>query len=197
MTQDIKKEISKRRNYNKQKRGNPQNEELENLYMEQKNKVKMIVKSVICQHEKKITEEIRSEGNKTKKLWNHIKKLKGESVKNVRHLHNNEGFILKEEDQKIQIENFCSTIYKQNKINEVWNRETRQMYEDDLEASERTHREYIQIMITNEGIWQDLHTPQHQREHIDMAYQCRKHGKLPFLLQETLDDWPPPVSSAG
>ena len=46
MTQEIKKKINKRRNYSKQKRGNPQNEELENLYMEQKNKVKMLVKSV-------------------------------------------------------------------------------------------------------------------------------------------------------
>lgn len=58
LTQEIKKEISIRRNYKKEKRINPGSEELDNLYIKQRNKVKALVKEAISQHEQKVTDEI-------------------------------------------------------------------------------------------------------------------------------------------
>lgn len=114
LTKEIQKKISIRRNYNKQNRRNLGNEELDNLYIKQKSKVKALVRDATSQHERKVTDEIRDGGNKIKDLWNHIKRLKGETVNRNYNLYHSDGNIIKEEVMGTETEEFWSTIYRQN-----------------------------------------------------------------------------------
>ena len=79
-TQEIKSEIGKRRQLNKCKRNAKTVEEslaYENLYKMQKQKVKNVVRETIMRHEKRVTDEIMEDKNRSKKVWEHIKKLQG------------------------------------------------------------------------------------------------------------------------
>lgn len=69
--------------YNKQAHSaqNPRKKEIPfKLYQEQNIKQKFMIRNAISKHENKITCNMRNGQNKTIKIWNNIKKLKGAST---------------------------------------------------------------------------------------------------------------------
>ena len=84
-TKNIKKEISIRRNYNKEKRkviNSNEKEIYETLYQQQKKKVQILVNEAMKAYEKKLTKEIKTSQNRSKNLHMYIKKLRGETIIN-------------------------------------------------------------------------------------------------------------------
>ena len=80
---EIKKEISKRRNINKMRRKASTDQEraiYDEQFLDQKIKVQRLVREAINKHEKKITDEILKDPNRSKNLWKHINKLKGKDL---------------------------------------------------------------------------------------------------------------------
>ena len=85
-------------------------------------KVKHIIRNAISNHEKKITEDIKKDQNRNTKLWDNIKKLKGESIERKEIiLYNLDGSKMKIEEQPKQLEEYWTGLYRarNNNIKEV------------------------------------------------------------------------------
>ena len=95
-------------------------------------KVKHIIRNAISNHEKIITEDIKKDQNRNTKLWDNIKKLKGESIERKEIiLYNLDGSKMKIEEQPKQLEEYWTGLYRarNNNIKEVQNNEKRREYE--------------------------------------------------------------------
>ena len=147
---------SKERNKEKERTDRKQrNEEREkNLiwarYKEQKIKVRKLIKKEIRKHKEKIDEEIKQDKG-GKELWKNIKKISGKEVKKKElRMYDEDGKELEKIEAEERIERFWKQIYQthQNKINEYWNQEQREMYEIEMERMEKQNREEE----TNENI---------------------------------------------
>ena len=83
MTEQIRKEIKKRKELNRQQRNENREREKHLIwerYKEQKIKVRELIKKEIRKHEEKIVEEIKQDKG-GKELWKNIKKISGKEVK--------------------------------------------------------------------------------------------------------------------
>ena len=152
MTEQIRKEIKKRKELNRQQRN--ENREREKYliwerYKEQKIKVRELIKKEIRKHEEIIVEEIKQDKG-GKELWKNIRKISGKEVKKKElRIYDEDGKELEEIEGKVKIERFWKQIYQthQNKINEHWNQEEKETYEIEMERIEEQDREE-----TNEDI---------------------------------------------
>ena len=104
------------------------------MYKVQKEKVKGIVKEEIYKHEKKITDEIKSDKNR--KLWDNINFLRGKNKNrnSKADIYNNDGIKLECTEARGKINEFWKTIYQrnENEIAEKW-QNAKEEYERHLE----------------------------------------------------------------
>ena len=168
VTEQVRREIKKRKSLNREKRNANTEEEKEKLYDEyqkQKEVTKLLVKEEISKHEIKVTEEIRQSACKSKALWENISKLRGKPVaKHTEiHLFTEEGKPMEEQDENAFLD-FWEKVYQKhdNRIDVVWNRETRQRYISELE----NQHEALELGSST--------FPCELREHIDMIAQVKK-----------------------
>ena len=133
--EEIRKEIKKRKEYNRNWRNSTNEEEKERrkeLYLKQKDLTKNKIKVEITKHEEKITKEIKTDKN-NRKIWEHINKLRGKSndAKKEVTLYDEEGQKEKVEDYPKKLKEFWETVYKkeENKIPDVWNNSEKEEYE--------------------------------------------------------------------
>ena len=136
-TEEIREEIRIRKIKNRAKRNvrEEDREQAENEYYTQKKKVQNIIKVEIQKHEKKITDEIRQSSDHGKKLWKYINKLKGKEFNTKEDfIYDEDGHILKQEEERNQLKNFWTGIYQkhENTVKELWNNVTKQRYEEEL-----------------------------------------------------------------
>lgn len=114
----------------------------------------MLIKNVVGQHEMKTVKEMRSDRNKTKMLWNNIKIFKDETTKKEFTYITLKAAKLTRRNKKF--DEFLSTVYGMEKLNnDIWNTESRHVYELRLETDKRTYEECLQIMNTYTGLWND------------------------------------------
>ena len=125
MNENIRNEIKKRRKFNREKR--PASGErlqiLSELYKEQKQKVKRLVREVKGEYERKVAREVKE--NKTnEKMWNMIRKLRGDSERNNMRceLWEGEGLVVREEEEAEKMMDGWKEIYQGagNRMREVW-----------------------------------------------------------------------------
>ena len=108
-----------------------------------------LIKKEIRKHEEKIVEEIKQDKG-GKELLKNIRKISGKGVKKKElRIYDEDGKELEEIEAKEKIENSWKQIYQthQNKINEYWNQEEKEIYEIEMERIEEQDREE-----TNEDI---------------------------------------------
>ena len=123
-------------------------------YKCQKQKVQIIIKQAITVMEKKITDEIRTNKNKSRAMWENIAKLRKAETSRMEEiqLYDEEGNQLDKGKEREELVNFWTAIYQQhaNEVDKEWNEEEQQRYAKDLtEAS----REFPRLL----------------REHMDMT----------------------------
>lgn len=144
----IQKEISIRRQYNKKKRhARTQNDKAkyQDLYLKQKIKVQELVREAVENYEKKETAEIMNNPNRSKKLWENIKKLRGDEQKSKANIeiYNENGNRITEIQN--ELETFWKTVYQKqvNDTNEIWNNEIKTNYDSQMLATPRDKRQNI------------------------------------------------------
>ena len=152
MTEQVRKEIKKRKELNRQQRNENREREkylLWERYKEQKIKVRELLKIEIRKHEEKIVEEIKQDKG-GKELWKNIGKISEKEVKKKELRIYEDGKELEEIEAEKRIERFWKQTYKthQNKIYEYWNQVEKETYEREMERIEEQDREEE----TNEGI---------------------------------------------
>ena len=121
-------------------------------------KAQLAIRQAIEQYEIKLTNDIKSKGNKGKLLWENINKLIGKEPKKVGNvIYDSNGKALGGELAKERILEFWRGLYSQyiNNIDLIWNENVRQ----DL---------YIQF--EREKAW----NMNILREHLDMAYEVEE-----------------------
>ena len=177
MNSSIRKEIKKRRRYNRLKRNNidqESEETLEKMYRTQKEKVKRLVKEETCRHEKKITDEIKQD--KSRRLWDNINFLRGKDRNKNKSLetYEEDGTKLEQLEVKERMTEFWKTIYQRNEndIEEKW-QNTKEEYKTSLE------NERIDIGV--------ISFPYQIQEHMDYALQ------IPLEAQYVVPMRPPKI----
>ena len=122
-------------------------------------------------YEEDLTNSIKRDTSRNKKLWQTIDKLRGKSTKAKLEckLYDCDGKLLSKEEADTEIEKFWKNIYQkhENNIEEVWNAETRKVYQELLD------QEQHDIDITR---YKDSTFPAILREHFDC--QLCIHGKI-------------------
>ena len=196
---EIKKEISKRRNINKLRRKAKTEQEramYEEQHLDQKLKVKFMVREAINKHEKKLTEEILRDPNRNKNLWKHINRLKGKDLgktKNVK-IYNEMGQLIPVEETPERILQVWEKIYQSNanNIREVWNPEEVAAYKYHLETIQKEKSTTGSLtFISNTNILNEHHDmaqttynfPYQLEEHFDMAIQTLQRHIHPMKPQ--------------
>ena len=164
MTTEIRTEIKLRKEINRKKRKADTVEDMIRLkqeFQDQKKKGQLLIKKEITLYEKKETQRIKTSKNKSKDMWEHIRKLsKNEITKtNQSCIYSTEGGKLQQEEAMQKMEEFWTQIYQkhENQIDEAWNEEVRQRYAEDI--SQMTNNILIDDMTFSEVL----------REHMDMA----------------------------
>ena len=138
MTEQIRKEIKKRKEISRQQRNENREREKHLIwerYKEQKIKVRELIKNEIRKHEEKIVEETKQDKG-GKELWKNIRKISGKEVKKKELIiYDEDGKELEEIEAKEKIERFWKQIYQthQNKIEEYWNQEEKETYEREMD----------------------------------------------------------------
>ena len=133
-----------RRSLNNRRR-NAQNAEeaveWKNKYKEQKEKVQKMVKDAVMKHEKKVSQEIMEDKNRSRRIWDHIRKL--QQVQKQKDdgilIYDINGVQLLKENIPRQLEMEWMKIYQKhpNTVHEVWNNELRETYENILNEEAR------------------------------------------------------------
>jgi len=177
-TENIRREIKARKRINRKCRNETDNEkkrELEEEYHEQKKKVQEIVKEEISKYEKKISEEIRNDKSK-KKVWECIKKLQGKEIhREELRLYDNDGKVLTENDEKIQLRKVWKNVYRksENKIEESWNEQIKNEYQRETNDHKmEIRKDKFEVNEENEIRKEEIkiNIDEKTREHFDMVF---------------------------
>ena len=145
--------------------------------MKQKLKTKQIVKEAIWNHGKKLTDEIKMD-KENRKLWEHIKKLKGEEKKReIVKIYNEEGEELIRRTLTEELEEYWKTIYQKhrNDLYEIWNQENRTNYEQNM----RNQREQMLIEVMQDN--ETMQINEQIREHFDLAMEISQRLVIPMI----------------
>ena len=163
VTEQVKKAIKTRKALNRKRRNATTGEEEQKLYQEYQNQKKAtqkLIKEEISKHERKVTDEIRKNSCKSKALWENISKLRGNQIARNKeiHLFTEEGKPMEEEEEQEAFHGFWESVYQKhkNRIDEVWNSESKEQYEQDL-ANQQEELEFHGCSF-----------PRELREHLDM-----------------------------
>lgn len=169
VTGQVREAIKQRKDLNRKKRNASSEEEKQRLheeYQKQKKIAQLLVREEISKHERKVTEDIRLSTCKSKALWENITKLRGKPIEKITetHLFTEEGNQMEEEEEKEAFLNFWEKVYQkhENKIDTIWNEESRRRYQEDLENDQGN----LELM------WYSF--PRELREHIDMIGEVKK-----------------------
>ena len=97
MTREIKNGIKQRRQINRERRNEEDELKKEFLwlkYQEKKKEVQILIRTSINEYERRVTEDIKQNGNK---MWQNIQKLKGTEKRTEPVIHNEDGTKIKKE----------------------------------------------------------------------------------------------------
>lgn len=131
MNNNIRDEIKYRRELNRKKRRSEgeERDRISELYIQQKAAVKILVRDEKSKYEKAIAQEIKANDN-PKKMWDMIKKMRGENtVPNRKKLYKGNEEVTESEEANEMI-NYWISVYQinQNGIAEGWNERKRELY---------------------------------------------------------------------
>ena len=173
--ENIRKEISKRREINKRKRKARNEEEIENLntqYKKQKLKVQIMVRDARTKHEKQVSEKILSDPNRSKKLWKHIDTLKGKENKEKEVSVYEENKIIQGAQLSKKLEEYWKTIYQNgaNDIPKIWNNDLKNKYENEIN---KTNQSTFEIFEQDCDFPIQYKIPDRLIEHFEMAVTIR------------------------
>ena len=167
---NIKKEISKRRELNKNvRKATAENRNaLKYLYNQQKQKVTFLVRAAIKTHEEKVAEDIMTDRNRSKKMWSHINSMinKPQRSKKETNIYDKHGEKMVESSIPSALKESWQGIYQKHK-NEIpsnWNTEEKNTYAEKHAAAAEDAK---WIQTGPEG--STLNIPVILREHIDAA----------------------------
>lgn len=157
---EMKENIKLRKQYSKQWKkavNYDDKRKYQNEYKIQKRKVQELVKEGITKYEQKITNEVKEDKN-GKKLWDNIKKLRGDSTRvNENHLYDENGNIIEEDEINNKITEFWEKIYQKhvNNIHKVWNTGERTKYEGRVGSyvENETGSRYREMCNTVSRLW--------------------------------------------
>ena len=144
-TKEIKEEIKLRRFYNRKMRNagtETERRNIEQQYVQQRSKVKHMVREAIETYEKQITNEIKGNGGQ---LWNNINKLRGQHGTRKRVcIHDGNGVEMEEGTAMEDIKEYWSGIYhkQENNISEEWNSAKREEYKKELTSRKKVRVEF-------------------------------------------------------
>ena len=142
--------------------------------------MQQLIKEAIKEHEKKLSEEVRSNKNK---VWENIKRLKGEQIKkDVKvQVHKEDGVQLNEEEKRKNIREFWTGIYRKhdNKINEEWSNQERYRYKETLKMEPmkgltnlfKRYPKELEDHIGTIKKKEEIYFPKILREHMDMEVE--------------------------
>ena len=134
---EIRNEVKKRNKLNKEKR-NRNHVTKRELYIKQKKIVQTKIREQMNIYEMKITNDIRQDRSRGKKIWENINKLRGtitdRDKKVVLYTAENEQILIIHETEH-EIEQYWTTSYRkhQNEIDKVWNKERKCVYQEIIE----------------------------------------------------------------
>ena len=178
--QIIRKEISNKRNLNKQIRKTENNEAKESLFEKLKDKKKMIsslVHKEITIYEQRTSKNIIEDKNRNKKLYENIRQLKGETKKKEEIIVYDHETGRKLEGQKLKDclkekwENIMSTT--ENKSYEEWNPLKKERYNQFLNQERvrmLTRRQESSHDYASSRIENSIYFDPQLREHLDYAF---------------------------
>lgn len=139
------------------------------LYREQKEYVKQLVYKEKTKHENIIVEQIKNCKDSGKKMWEQIRKLKGENSKERKvNLYSEFGEIVDEEKIAGNMIDYCANIYK-NKENSIPDRlsdSDRLNYKKIIQLDVE-NKDKLKIIYDNVSEYQKI--PSHLEEHMDMC----------------------------
>lgn len=144
-------------------------------------KIKTLIKEAITNREKKTTEEIKTDKSRSKKLWEHVKKLKGEKVteKQPVTLFDENGEVIKEEEIPELMHSTWKKIYKthETNIHEIWNETGKENYQikvnENKNKQENPRKEHLDLaMKPQTKIMQNMKHPEIKAE--DIQKQLKK-----------------------
>ena len=171
ITKEIKEGIKYRKYLNREKRKvieSQRQKELEELYQKQKVRVQQMIKEAMEIYEYNLTKEIK-ENKDNKKLWENIRKLKGENEKfKADQIFDKDGKIIKRKDMEETLFEYWEKIYTkhENEINDIWNQDSKDEYEKNYDKDAR-------FIMYGENGTADLIL----EEHIDLAYRVNRTPK--------------------
>ena len=86
------------------------------LYIKQKKKVQAIIRGEMHTYETKVTNDIKQDNGRRKKLWDNINKLRGNTGRNedIQLLYDMNVQPLKISEMDVEIEQYWDSIYKKN-----------------------------------------------------------------------------------
>lgn len=188
VTQEIKDEIAVRKKYNRKKRNATSDQDRERWkaeYQKQKKTVQEKIRREMHLHEEKITKEIKQGKDQGRKLWDNIKKLRGQDIKRNDCIEiYKEGKKLHGNEMEVELVNYWKGIYQKesNNIPNVWNEEKRREYERGLSDESN-------MVITIGG--EKFEVPDILREHMDAAGEvettCKRMSHKRITIQEITD----------
>ena len=183
----IKKEISNKRNLNKQIRKSTNNDQkigLEILLKEKKIEIKQLVYKEVSKHEMKVTKEIIESKDRSKKLFEHIRCLKGEKKKQ------SEIIIYDETGQKLEDDRLKFKLSEKwkgilgaypNKSFEEWDSNIRAKYNRQL-GQERITLVSSRGNVNDHGGMSGISFHPSLIEHMEYAFSI--HGKYIHKMEE-------------
>ena len=157
--ENIKKEISRKRDICKRLRkekNNIRKEELKRELKARKEKIGRMVRGEITEYENKIVKKIKENDNPNKKMSKHIKEIRGENKEILKtEVYSEEGSKMEDEELKKElVETWKETMAREeNKSEQTWNLETKREYiqrlEQEIEWLDNSRN------ITMEGVSRD------------------------------------------
>ena len=166
ITKEIKEGIKERRKINRERRNETdpvKKEELWVKYLEKKMEVKEEIRNKIREYERSVSEEIKQNKNK---MWENIRKLKGETKKRDTEMYSDTGEKLNEEEQRAEIKQYWTEIYckHDNHIENSWNDNQKELY--------RETREKMEVIGHTRQLVNNF--PEETRDHLDMSMTIEK-----------------------
>ena len=167
----IRKEISNKRNINKQIRksnNNTEQDSLKEVLKVKKSQIKSLVHTEVTKHEKKVSKDIIDDKNGNKRLYEHINQLKGEDKKQNKIIVYNEiGEKLDGQELKNCLKDRWQNIMgaTQNQSHEEWNIVEKERYNRIL------NQETIRLTTRRDNMVETVIDFNAQlREHMDYAF---------------------------
>ena len=202
ITKEIKKDIALKRQINKERRKETDEIILRNLksdVLKQKDKIQKLVSNAVEQFEINMTQRIKKDINRSKKIWLHIDTLRNRETKrnNPIKIYDNNGEQIDENDIRDKITEFWNPLYTQheNKISSEWNDEAKMEYITEIKNNNTVAGKYISSINIESGniqyVYENINIPESISEHYCMAMPVEKfikNMKKPIITLEDVEN---------